>query len=327
MSNKLIRLGPTGIEYGDYAWNFYSGCRHHEEGKCAANPCWAETFVKRFPKVYPNGFAPTFHPEAFLSPLALPKKKAFNRVDGKPRVLVNFMGDMFGDWVDPRQKFPLDLGYAKFDEMLYITIKNTILKRPDLTFVFCTKNPAGMQSWGKFPDNCEVGFSLTDSEEFLPRFEAMAEVNARVKWISIEPLLKWREDFYTDAWKEFDWVALGGLTGARGDLDRVIGDYPKLRFRHLSEKGNRYVLAPPVAWLKNIVSQCDAAGTKVFIKDNLSKWLTDYDFETHMADHDLFFETMSGLRQDCGGRISETVRVTEPNDGEFYQEPEVQEES
>ncbi|KKL92761.1 hypothetical protein LCGC14_1881520, partial [marine sediment metagenome] len=24
--NKLIRLSPTGIEYGDYAWNFASGC-------------------------------------------------------------------------------------------------------------------------------------------------------------------------------------------------------------------------------------------------------------------------------------------------------------
>jgi hypothetical protein len=31
---KTPRLGKSGIEYLDYVWNFYSGCRHKEEGKC-----------------------------------------------------------------------------------------------------------------------------------------------------------------------------------------------------------------------------------------------------------------------------------------------------
>ena len=32
--NKLRRLSPTGIEYGDYAWNFASGCGNNVDGKC-----------------------------------------------------------------------------------------------------------------------------------------------------------------------------------------------------------------------------------------------------------------------------------------------------
>jgi hypothetical protein len=62
---KLIRLSKTGIEHGDWAWNWLSGCKHKDQGKCPPVPCWAAEFVKRFPKVYPDGFAPHIYLEAF----------------------------------------------------------------------------------------------------------------------------------------------------------------------------------------------------------------------------------------------------------------------
>ena len=64
--DKLMRLSPTGIEYGDYAWNFASGCGNNIDGKCKAGGfrCWAYSITQRFDDRYPNGFKPTIYPEA-----------------------------------------------------------------------------------------------------------------------------------------------------------------------------------------------------------------------------------------------------------------------
>ncbi|KKM15169.1 hypothetical protein LCGC14_1698720, partial [marine sediment metagenome] len=62
--SKLIRLSPSGIEYGDYAWNFASGCGNNIQGKCKAGGfnCWAYPITQRFADRYPNGFNPTIYP-------------------------------------------------------------------------------------------------------------------------------------------------------------------------------------------------------------------------------------------------------------------------
>ena len=66
--NKLVRLSPTGIEYGDYAWNFASGCGNNVDGKCRGGGfnCWAYSISQRFESHYPNGFKPTIYPDALL---------------------------------------------------------------------------------------------------------------------------------------------------------------------------------------------------------------------------------------------------------------------
>ncbi|KKK77839.1 hypothetical protein LCGC14_2849590, partial [marine sediment metagenome] len=91
--NKLIRLSPTSIEYGDYAWNFASGCGNNTGGKCNSGGfnCWAYPITQRFAARYPNGFNPTIYPEALLSPLYLKKPS---------RILCAFMGDLFWDCLE-----------------------------------------------------------------------------------------------------------------------------------------------------------------------------------------------------------------------------------
>mgnify|MGYP001573059987 CR=1 FL=1 len=312
---KLIRLGKSGIEYLDYVWNLYSGCKHKEQGpgpsgaeaKCPPVPCWAEVLIHRHPEFYPDGFAPTFYPEAFLSPLGLKGKgKPLDSARGK-RIGVCFMGDLFGDWVNPRKTFPIDLGYAKFDEMLYVTIKNTILKCPRHTFIFLTKNPAGLKAWSPFPDNCHVGFSAWSPESFIEGLRCITQVEAKVKWVSLEPMLDWSEQVAGNAWELLDWVAIGALTGTKKQMMALAPKYPALTPWKLSAKGNRWGLMPPVAWLKNIVGQLDAAGTKVFIKDNLYTWLMEIPHE------DLFWEDMSNLRQEFGAR--ESKKASAPDGG------------
>jgi hypothetical protein len=287
--NKLIRLSHSGIEYFNdvkgspgYVWNFYSGCRHQAAGICPPILCWAETITRRFRDHYPNGFEPTFYPEAFLSPLFLKKPS---------HIGVCFMGDLFGDWINPRGDFRLSylqaeqrliqpdgtsLVIADADNpniSLLALIKYVINSCPQHTFVFLTKNPDGMVPWSPFPNNCEIGTSVTNPKELVERSTRMTGIVATVKWCSLEPLLWWDEKFKTELWGIFDWVAIGALTGNKAQIMELAPRYPELTPFRLSERGNQWGLMPPIAWLKSIVEQLDACGTKVFLKDNLYKWI------------------------------------------------------
>jgi protein gp37 len=240
------RLSKSGIEWlkntdgsAGYAWNFYSGCRHKEQGKCPPISCWAEGMAGRFKDHYPNGFAPTFYPEAFLSPLSL-KKTA--------RIGVCFMGDLFGDWVDPNQRFleyyNLIAGKSEFDGSLKGGIFDVISLCPQHTFVFLTKNPAGLQRWGKFPDNCWVGFSATNREMLKAGCRAMREVQARVKFVSVEPMLE-------DTWCMPSTLTLAGIKWV------IIGAQTKP------------YKPPELSWVKFMVAVAEQAGARVFLKNNL----------------------------------------------------------
>lgn len=304
------RLSKSGIEYLDYVWNFYSGCRHKEQNKCPPVPCWAEEITGRFKGHYPDGFNPHFYPEAFLSPLHLP---APSKVEGKKpaRIGVCFMGDLFGDWIEPaKTHYPIISTHPDYPQVgtvsLITHIKTVILGSPQHIFVFLTKNPAGMIPWSPFPDNCEVGFSAWSPDTFIEGLRYICQVEAKVKWCSLEPLLDWNTFIAGNAFELLDWVAIGALTGNKKQIMDLAKSYPApstcsgqaLTPWKLSASNNRWGLVPPYDWIKNIVVNCDAAGTKIFLKDNLYTWL----MERPAADRDLYWEDMANLRQECGGR-------------------------
>jgi len=235
------RLSKSGIEYLDYAWNFYSGCLNGQNGVCpVGESCWAKKITERFKSHYPNGFEPTFYPKAFLSPLSLEKPS---------RIGVCFMGDLFGDWVDP----DMDSGFVRAPEMPHLTLRKIVFHAigycPQHTFLFLTKNPAGYLRWGKFPNNCWLGTSLTGLEQdFYLRVKALQDIQATVKFISFEPLLtciglpnRYPTEFLF----------------ADGISRVIIGSQTK-PYR-----------PPEVAWVKEIVEAADKAGAKVFLKENL----------------------------------------------------------
>ena len=179
--NKLIRLSPTGIEYGDYAWNFASGCGNNIDGKCKAGGfrCWAYLITQRFGGHYPNGFNPTIYPEALLSPLYLKKPS---------RILCAFMGDLF--WkcpeFDPDRKIEsiMPSGKASVTMSLKGWIFTTIKQCPQHTFLFLTKQPQNLPQFSPFPDNCWVGVTATDAKSFLEAGRGLEQIEAKVKYIS-----------------------------------------------------------------------------------------------------------------------------------------------
>lgn len=185
--NKLIRLSPTGIEYGDYAWNFASGCGNNVEGRCRAGgfKCWAYSISQRFEGHYPNGFKPTVYPDALLSPLYLKKPS---------RILCVFMGDLFWDCseFDPWREIVLrdKDGRVFFEGSLRDRIMMTIGQCPHHTFLFLTKQPQNLVKFSPFPDNVYLGVTVCNQGMFDKAVYYLKMVDAKIKFLSMEPLLE-----------------------------------------------------------------------------------------------------------------------------------------
>lgn len=270
--NKLIRLSPTGIEYGDYAWNFASGCGNQVDGKCKAGgfKCWAYSISQRFENHYPNGFKPTIYPEALLSPIYLKKPS---------RILCAFMGDLF--WDCPEFNPDRDIhsimpsGRASITMSLKGWIFTTIKECPQHTFLFLTKQPQNLLKFSPFPDNCWVGVTATRASMMRDAIVHLKAIKAKVKYISLEPYLHhisphWLDVYLKDA--GVNWIIIGSLTCSGGELAKVASLYPHLT---AMPYGNRYTLQPKIEWVKEIVEAADKAGIPVFLKNNLKPLFKD----------------------------------------------------
>lgn len=200
-----------------------------------------------------------------LSPLTV-KKPA--------RIGVCFMGDLFGDWVDLNETFYFPVSFEKAgdggdfvrEQPLKELIYETINSCPQHTFVFLTKNPAGLLKWSPFPDNCWVGVSAWDGLSFASACEELEKVQAKVKFISLEPFLDWdmaSED--TEYWvKYLDWLIIGAQTQPK-----------KL---------------PEFSWVETLVDAADRTGTRVFLKNNLNC--------CEISDHPLLLDANGDMRQE-----------------------------
>jgi len=216
--NKTPRLSKSGIEYLDYQWGIFSGCHNWQNGICPVQNCWAKGFATRFSNIYPNGFEPTFYPEAIDSPKHLKKPSIIG---------VGWVGDV--------------IGYCnKVSERSMIL--QTILQCPQHTFLFLTKNPDRIISWGSFPDNCWVGVTATNPQMFYEAQAYLERVVAIVRYISLEPFLEriWAPQINAGI---LDWLIIGAQT-------------------------NPYK-PPNVEWVQRVVRACRMVGVPIFLKNNL----------------------------------------------------------
>lgn len=130
-------------------------------------------------------------------------------------------------------------------------------KRPDIRLYLLTKQPQELIKFSPFPDNCWVGVTICN-ERMLGTLENMRKIEAKVKFISFEPLLSSMDNWFIDgplgqAFRDFGikWVIIGAQT-----------------------KPAKY---PELAWVKEITEAADKAGAKVFHKNNLPMGFFDAD--------------------------------------------------
>ncbi len=269
MMNRTPRLSKSAIEYLDYVWNFASGCTKD----CAY--CWARKIACRFADRYPNGFEPTIYPEALLSPLHLKKHSIIGCV---------FMGDLFDPGIDPNKKVEwfLPSGIATVRMALRGWVFTTIKQCPQHTFLFLTKQAQNLAKWAPFPDNCWVGVSVTGYWEYVDACNYLSQIDAKVKYLSLEPLLSWdKKASYFFNSSGVKWVIIGAQT--------------------------KPYIAPEVEWVKEIVGAADRAGIPVFLKNSMKASIYTPDI---MADNPNLLRTL-----DDHGIISVNVRQEMPTDG------------
>lgn len=214
----------AAIEWAMWSWNPITGCLHD----CPY--CYARDIATsaRQAKVYPYGFEPTLRPRALLAPRSMRVPKDAAQDTRFRNVFTGSMADMFGRWV-PKEWIEAVLA--------------EIRAASEWNFLCLTKFPKRMAEF-EIPSNAWMGTTV-DLQARVPAAEAgFANVGAKVKWLSIEPLIEPLRFKHLD---RFDWMVIGGASRSSAT--------PEWR--------------PPFSWIADLVRQARDAGVKVYFKTNL----------------------------------------------------------
>jgi protein gp37 len=210
------------IEWTDATWNPVRGCRKISPG---CKHCYAETFAERFRGVpghpYEHGFDVRLVPEKLSEPLKWVRPRM---------IFVNSMSDLFQDEVP--------------DE--YVVRAARVMQLANWhTFQVLTKRAGRLRKllksnlkFAAASPNIWWGVSVENKKHGLPRVHELQLSNAKVRFLSIEPLL---ENLGKIDLKRIDWVIVGGESGP--------GARP---------------MSPE--WVINIRDQCLRAGVRFFFK-------------------------------------------------------------
>lgn len=132
----------------------------------------------------------------------------------------------------------------------YFGIMDTIKMCSHHRFYLLTKQPQNLIKWSPFPDNCWVGVTATRTNMFAQSLIKMQGLEAKVKYVSFEPLLEWNwNNIYQEPLElvlkaeGIDWLIIGAQTKPYKPPERI--------------------------WVQEIVEAAGKAGIPVFLKNNL----------------------------------------------------------
>lgn len=172
-------------------------------------------------------------------------------------------------WKEPRLVFTCSWSDFFIDEADAWRAEawEVIRATPQHTYQILTKRPERIlehlpPDWGDGYNNVWIGVSIESRAQAGPRLWHLAQVPAKVRFVSVEPLLGW-VDLGLDAylagpdglvdWSTarrisdlIQWVIVGGESG--------------------NESGQWRYRPCEIRWIEYIVSQCQQAGVPVFVK-------------------------------------------------------------
>jgi len=206
------------IEWTEQTWNPTVGCTKISPG---CKNCYAETMAKRLHAMgmrgYENGFRLTLMPERLSEPLERRKPTVY---------FVNSMSDLF------HEKVPFEYIHQVFDVMSQAS---------QHTFQVLTKRAERMAEFCKsriVPSNVWLGVSVENKKHGVPRISVLREIDASVRFLSVEPLLEPLGEIDLTG---IHWVIVGGESGHKA--------------RPIRQE-----------WVDNIKQQCDALDVAFFFK-------------------------------------------------------------
>jgi protein gp37 len=207
----------TGIEWTESTWNPVTGCTKISPG---CKHCYAERMSKRLQAMrqpnYARGFEVALHDRMIELPLRWKKPQS---------IFVNSMSDLF------HADVPVEFIQRVFDVMrrAHWHRYQVLTKRAERLLALSPEI-----DW---PEHVWMGVSV-ESREYLTRVDCLRRTGARVKFLSVEPLL---EDLGQFKLSGIDWVIAGGESGP----------------------GARPMDA---AWIRSLRDHCRANGVRFFFK-------------------------------------------------------------
>ena len=210
------------IEWTDATWNPLRGCTKISPG---CKHCYAESFAERFRGVaghpYEQGFDLRLVPEKLSEPLRWKKPKT---------VFVNSMSDLFHEKVpDAYIQLVADVMITASWHVFQVLTKRADRMKRLLSTILQEAAGASHIWWGVSVENQRYG---------LPRLASLKRTPARMRFLSIEPLL---QDLGRIELTGIDWVIVGGESG--------IGARPMQK-----------------SWVTSIRDQCATASVPFFFK-------------------------------------------------------------
>jgi len=182
------------IEWTDATWNPVRGCTKISPG---CKHCYAETFAERFRGVkghpYEQGFDLRLAPEKLTEPFVWRSAKL---------VFVNSMSDLFQPGVPDEYVRAVAEIMATANWHTYQVLTKRSERLRDL---LTEKLRLAAQQ-----DNIWWGVSVEDRKYGLPRIDHLRQCPAKVRFLSIEPLL---EDLGDIDLSGISWVIVGGESG------------------------------------------------------------------------------------------------------------------
>jgi protein gp37 len=180
-------MNNTGIIWTEKTWNPVSGCKEVSEG---CKFCYAKTLAenKRGTPAFRNGFDLTVREHKLTEPF---------KIKTPTIIFVNSMSDLFWD---------------EIPESYRDKIVDVIEQTPQHQYQVLTKRPELMLKYSerrRLPDNFWAGTTV-ENERQTERIDILRKVRAKIRFLSIEPLIGAIE---TTNFDNIHWVITGGESG------------------------------------------------------------------------------------------------------------------
>jgi protein gp37 len=183
-------MAITSIEWTEMTWNPTTGCTKISSG---CKNCYAEIMTRRLIAMGKNKYAAGFdkiktHPNTLMIPYTWKSNKL---------VFVDSMSDLF------HEDIPL-----KFIKQVF----NVMNENPHHIFQILTKRAERLYELHKeleWTNNIWMGVTV-ENKDVINRIGFLKKTNAKVKFLSLEPLLGFLKDI---SLRKIDWVIVGGESG------------------------------------------------------------------------------------------------------------------
>lgn len=183
-------MSKSSIQWTEMTWNPVTGCDKISAG---CRFCYAEAMSKRLQGIakqvkYRNGFTVTVHSEELQRPYSWTKPRM---------IFVNSMSDIF---------------HKDVPDSFIVSLFDVMRENPQHVFQLLTKRSdrlSAIELLIEWPSNVWMGVTV-ENQDNTHRIEHLRNCSAKIKWLSIEPLLSPIQNLDL---KGIHWVVVGGESG------------------------------------------------------------------------------------------------------------------